>query len=335
MQRVAGNRKIYGHPFSILIRLFDLIMIRDFRPQTINADLVDDLNHLVRLAVREDLGRSIDLTTLALVPDASPARAAIIARKPGVAAGIDLIDLIIQEMDAPITVEPMVGDSQDFIAKQTLAILSGDSRSLLTCERTILNFLGRLCGIASATRVFCDRIAGTKARLYDTRKTTPGWRRLEKYAVRCGGGHTHRMGLSDAILIKDNHLACRASSSGKLLNSGEAVEQVRAFVQSGAVKFSEPPIIEIEIDRISQLDDALDARPDIVLLDNMTNDQLREAVLVRNIHAPSVELEASGGVTLDTVAGIARTGVDRISVGSLTHSAVNLDLGLDWILGNS
>ena len=306
-------------------------MIRDFRPQTINADLVDDLNHLVRLAIREDLGRSIDLTTLAIVPDACPARAAIVARKPGVAAGIDLIDLIIQEMDAPITVEPMVGDSQDIIPGQTLAILVGDSRSLLTCERTILNFLGRLCGIASWTHMFCERLEGTEARLYDTRKTTPGWRRLEKYAVRCGGGHTHRMGLYDAILIKDNHLACRASSSGKLLNTGEAVEEAKAFIKSGAVRFSEPPIIEIEIDRIGQLDDALDARPDIVLLDNMTIDELREAVLVRNVHAPSVELEASGGVSLETIARIAKTGVDRISVGSLTHSAVNLDLGLDWL----
>jgi nicotinate-nucleotide pyrophosphorylase (carboxylating) len=307
-------------------------MARDFRPQTINADLVDDLNHLVRLAIREDLGRSVDLTTLAIVPDASPAKAAIVARKPGVAAGIDLIELIIQEMDAPIAVEPMVGDSQEFTPGQTLAVLSGDSRSLLTCERTILNFLGRLCGIATWTNAFCNRIAGTEAKLYDTRKTTPGWRRLEKYAVRCGGGHTHRMGLYDAILIKDNHLACRASASGKLLNTGEAVEQARAFIQSGAVKFSEPPIIEIEIDRIQQLDDALAARPDIILLDNMTNDQLREAVLIRNHHASEVELEASGGVSLETIEGIAKTGVDRISVGSLTHSAVNLDLGLDWIV---
>ena len=306
-------------------------MTRDFRPQTINADLVDDLNHLVRLAIREDLGRSLDLTTMAMVPDTSPACAAIVARKAGIAAGIDLIDLIIQEMDAPITVETMVGDSQEFSPQQTLAVLSGDSRSLLTCERTILNFLGRLCGIATWTHQFTQKIANTKARLYDTRKTTPGWRRLEKYAVRCGGGHTHRMGLYDAILIKDNHLACRADVSGQLLNSGQAVEQARAFIQSGAVKFIELPMIEIEIDQISQLDDALDARPDIILLDNMTHDQLREAVLVRNVHEPCVELEASGGVTLDTIAAIAKTGVDRISVGSLTHSAVNLDLGLDWI----
>ncbi len=310
-------------------------MPRDFKPQTINADLVDDLNQLVRLAVREDLGRSIDLTTMALVTESRPARAAIISRRSGVTAGIDLIDLILQEMDAPIQVETMVGDGQDFTSKTTLAVLSGDTRNLLICERTVLNFLGRLCGIATLTHQFSRKIAGTKARLYDTRKTTPGWRRLEKYAVRCGGGHTHRMGLFDAILIKDNHLACRAGIDGQLLNAGQAVEQARAFVESGAVRFTEPPIIEVEIDRISQLDDALDARPDIILLDNMTLDQLREAVLVRNGRAPGVELEASGGVNLDTIRGIAETGVDRISVGALTHSAVNLDLGLDWILNGN
>ncbi len=307
-------------------------MARDFRPQTINAELVDDLNHLVRLAIREDLGRSIDITTMALVTQGKPGKAAIVSRRSGVAAGIDLIELIVQEMDAPITVDARVGDGQDFVAKTTLAVLSGDTRNLLTCERTILNFLGRLCGIATLTRQYTQKIDGTQARLYDTRKTTPGWRRLEKYAVRCGGGHTHRHGLYDAILIKDNHLACRAGIDGQILNAGQAVEQARAFVQSGAVRFTEPPIIEVEIDRIGQLDDALDARPDIILLDNMTSDQLREAVMVRNNRAPSVELEASGGVNLDTIQGIAQTGVDRISVGALTHSAVNLDLGLDWML---
>jgi nicotinate-nucleotide pyrophosphorylase (carboxylating) len=307
-------------------------MARDFRPQTINTELVDDLNHLVRLAVREDLGRSVDLTTMALVSESRPGKAALISRRSGVAAGIDLIDLILQEMDVTLQVEPQVGDGQDFAARTTLALLSGDTRSLLTCERTILNFLGRLCGVATLTQQYAHKIQGAKARLYDTRKTTPGWRRLEKYAVRCGGGYTHRHGLYDAILIKDNHLACRASVEGKLLHAGQAVELARSFVQSGAVRFAEAPIIEVEIDRIAQLDDALDARPDIILLDNMTTDQLREAVIVRNNRAPSVELEASGGINLDTIHAVAQTGIDRISVGALTHSAVNLDLGLDWIL---
>ncbi len=306
-------------------------MARDFRPQTINSELLEDLSRLVRMAIQEDLGRTADLTTLALVPPGKEGRAAIVARKPGIASGIDLIEAMLQEMDAPIQVEMLVGDSEPFQASKQLAILSGDSRSLLTCERTILNFLGRLCGIATATGHFVAEIRGYPSRIYDTRKTTPGWRRLEKYAVRCGGGHTHRLGLCDAILIKDNHLACRADAGGNLLNPRQAVEQARAFLQSGAFTFVEMPIIEIEIDSLDQLEDALSASPDIVLLDNMNIEQLKQAILTRNLQAPTVELEASGGVNLGTIREIASTGIDRISVGSLTHSAINLDLGLDWL----
>lgn len=308
---------------------------RDFKPQIIDADLIDDLNQLVRLAVREDLGRTADLTTLAIVPAGRHGKAAIVARKPGFAAGVDLIERIIQEMDAPIDVQTLVGDAQDFNAGDRLAVLSGDTRSLLTCERVILNFLGRLCGIATLTSQYRKAIQGTVARLYDTRKTTPGWRRIEKYAVRCGGGHNHRMGLYDAILIKDNHLECRADAGGSPLNTRQAVDMARAFITSGAFTFTEPPMIEIEIDRLDQLEDALKGNPNIVLLDNMKNEQLREAVWMRNIHAPNVELEASGGVNLETIGEIARTGIDRISVGALTHSAVCLDIGLDWMIGST
>jgi nicotinate-nucleotide pyrophosphorylase (carboxylating) len=204
----------------------------------------------------------------------------------------------------------------------------------LTCERTILNFLGRLCGIATLASQYAQKVEGTKARVYDTRKTTPGWRRLEKYAVRCGGGRNHRSGLYDGILIKDNHLACRASRDGKLLDPATAVQLAKSFIASGAYRFEHPPMIEIEIDRVSQLNSALSAMPDIVLLDNMNCDLLKECVAIRNRMAPSVELEASGGVNLETISNIAKTGVDRISVGALTHSAINLDLGLDWILNN-
>lgn len=310
-------------------------MSRDYRSQTIDADLVDDLNHLVRLAVREDLGRTGDLTTLSLVPLGRRGSAAIVSRRPGIASGIDLIDLILQEMDADVRVEPEVADGQWFDRGKSLAVLEGETASLLTCERTVLNFLGRLCGVATLTQAYVRKVAQTKARVYDTRKTTPGWRRLEKYAVRCGGGHNHRHGLYDAVLIKDNHLAARADAGGNLLNTRQAVEQARSFLASNPFPFAEPPIIEIEIDRLEQLEDALAGRPDIVLLDNMNLEQLHEAVLVRNIQGPGVELEASGGVNLETISDIARTGVDRISVGSLTHSAVNLDLGLDWLLGAS
>jgi len=306
-------------------------MARDFKAQTINPELIEDLSRLVRMAIQEDLGRTADLTTMALVPPGKIGRAAIVARKPGIASGIDLIETMIQEMDAPIQVEMMVGDSEPFEARRQLAVLTGDSRSLLTCERTILNFLGRMCGIATWTGQYVSAIQGSSSRIYDTRKTTPGWRRLEKYAVRCGGGHTHRLGLCDAILIKDNHLACRADAGGNLLNPKQAVEQARAFLHSGAFAFVEVPIIEIEIDSLDQLEDALAGKPDIVLLDNMNVEQLKQAILARNIQAPSVELEASGGVNLETIGEIASTGIDRISVGSLTHSATNLDLGLDWL----
>lgn len=307
-------------------------MPTDYRSQTIDSALLDDLSQLVRLAVREDLDRTADLTTLALVPAGIEGAAVIVPRVAGVAAGIDLIEAMLQEMEAQITWTQHVGDGQVFEPKQPIATLVGSTRDLLTCERTILNFLGRLCGIATLTRRYVVKVQGTNAHVYDTRKTTPGWRRLEKYAVRCGGGRNHRMGLYDGILIKDNHLACRAVSEGSLLDPGTAVQTARTFVASGAYRFEQPPMIEIEIDQISQLESALHALPDIVLLDNMSCDLLKECVEIRNEKAPSVQLEASGGVNLDTVAKIAATGVERISVGALTHSAINLDLGLDWKL---
>jgi len=309
-------------------------MPTDYRSQTIDAALLDDLSHLVRLAIREDLDRTADLTTLALVPQGIQGSAVILPRVAGVAAGVELIEAICQELDSQITWTQHLGDGEHFEARQPIATLTGETRDLLTCERTILNFLGRLCGIATLTNRYVSKVEGSKARVYDTRKTTPGWRRLEKYAVRCGGGRNHRLGLYDGILIKDNHLACRASKDGHLLDPGAAVQIAKSFLVSGAYRFENPPMIEIEIDRVSQLESALRAFPDIVLLDNMNSDLLKECVALRDRIAPSVELEASGGVNLDTIGNIALTGVDRISVGALTHSATNLDLGLDWILNN-
>jgi nicotinate-nucleotide pyrophosphorylase (carboxylating) len=196
----------------------------------------------------------------------------------------------------------------------------------------MLNLLGRLSGIATLAREYIRRVEGTGARIYDTRKTTPGWRRLEKYAVRCGGGFNHRTGLFDGILIKDNHLALAAD---KNLTPAEAVRRAREFV--GQMTPENVPgvdasnlIIEVEVDRLEQLDDVFAAGPDIVLLDNMPPEQLRAAVARRNAVAPNIELEASGGVTLETVRNIADCGVERISVGALTHSARALDLALDW-----
>lgn len=309
-------------------------MLSDYRSQTIDPPLLDDLSQLVRLAIREDLDRTADLTTMALVPEGVHGAAVIQARTSGVAAGIDLIEAMIQEMDCSIGLETFVGDGEVFQAGQALAELSGESRDLLTCERTILNFLGRMCGIATLTAQYVALVKGTNAKVYDTRKTTPGWRRLEKYSVRCGGGRNHRLGLFDGVLIKDNHLACRAASDGTLLDPGAAIRLAKEYLASGAYKFESTPMIEIEIDSITQLEPALQASPDIVLLDNMDIETLSRCVAIRDAVHPAVQLEASGGVNLKTIAGIAQTGVDRISVGALTHSAINLDLGLDWKLGN-
>ena len=205
-------------------------------------------------------------------------------------------------------------------------------RSLLSGERIFLNLIGRLSGIATLTRRYVEAIAGSGARIYDTRKTTPGWRRLEKYAVRLGGGHNHRTGLYDAILIKDNHLALGAAGQGAAhLSPAQAVRRARELVESmAAAQSGEPLIVEVEVDTLEQLAMVLGEGPDIVLLDNMPPDVLTQAVDLRDRVAPGIELEASGGVTLETVARIAATGVERISVGALTHSAGSLDVGLDW-----
>jgi nicotinate-nucleotide pyrophosphorylase (carboxylating) len=208
----------------------------------------------------------------------------------------------------------------------------------LTAERLVLNLLGRLSGIATLTRKYVDAVAGTQSRIYDTRKTTPGWRRLEKYAVRCGGGCNHRTGLFDAVLIKDNHLAVgkEATDSTARYTPAEAVARARRFIEEQAPEPAQGPmIVEVEVDTLEQLDEVLAAGPDLVLLDNMTPAQLREAVRHRDARNPTVELEASGGVRLETVRQIAQSGVDRISVGALTHAAVWLDFGLDWLPGGA
>ena len=294
--------------------------------------LLDDLRHLTRLAIREDLDRGMDLTTMAIVPGNVAGRAEVVARVSGVAAGLNLLEAIVSEFDCSVEWEALLQDGERFTSQQPLLTLRGDARDLLTSERTILNFLGRLCGIATLTRQFVEKIRGTKANVFDTRKTTPGWRRLEKYAVLCGGGCNHRMGLFDGILIKDNHLASRAVKAGVVLDAGEAVRQAYQFLE-GMPSEGDRPFVEVEIDSLSQLASALEARPDIVLLDNMNCDQLTECVQLRDRMNPSVELEASGGVNINTISAIAATGVERISVGALTHSAINLDLGLDWRFG--
>jgi nicotinate-nucleotide pyrophosphorylase (carboxylating) len=250
----------------------------------------------------------------------------VVARQAGTVAGLPIAQLALDEMNVSVAWKTVVTDGQAVAEGDVLAELDGPVREMLTAERLLLNLVGRLSGVATLTRQFVAAVQGTPARIYDTRKTTPGWRRLEKYAVRCGGGCNHRTGLFDAVLIKDNHLALMQ------LRPGEAVRRAREFLRTTLrdPAQAETMIVEVEVDTLEQLDDALPAGPDIILLDNMSLDQLREAVARRNAVNPGIELEASGGVNLRTVRGIAETGVERISVGALTHGAASLDVALDW-----
>lgn len=313
---------------------------RDYRAVEWDADLEADLHELVRLAIREDLQSYHDWTTGLLVDPDAQARAVVAARSDGVVAGLRGVALIAAEYDPRIVVQPLTADGDRVLRGAQLAELSGPARSLLIAERPLLNLLGRLSGIATLTRRYVDAVAGTGARIYDTRKTMPGWRRVDKFAVRMGGGCNHRLGLFDGILIKDNHLAQgRSNATAEQFTPAEAVRRAKQFIaeQRAAatgtrdLELWDSMLVEIEVDRLDQLDAVLPERPDIVLLDNMVPDLLREAVRRRDAAAPGVELEASGGVNLGTVRAIAETGVERISVGGLTHSASWWDVGLDWL----
>jgi nicotinate-nucleotide pyrophosphorylase (carboxylating) len=267
---------------------------------------------IVRAALAEDLGRAGDVTSEACVPADARLRAVFVVRKPGVVAGLACTRLTIAELDPSADFKGVVEDGARVSAGEKLAWVDANARALLGAERVGLNLMGHLSGVATLTRAYVDAVEGTGAIVVDTRKTTPGLRALEKYAVRCGGGVNHRFGLDDAILIKDNHIAACGSV-------GEAVRRARA--SAGHLMK-----VEVEIDSLDQLEEALKYGPDVVMLDNFSLDDLAEAV--RRAAGRAV-LEASGGVTLDTVRAIAETGVDVISVGALTHSASVLDIGLD------
>jgi nicotinate-nucleotide pyrophosphorylase (carboxylating) len=273
---------------------------------------------IVRMALAEDLGRAGDVTAQACIPEGSRMRAVFATRKPGVLAGIDCVRLSLLAMDSAAAITPLLRDGDAFEAGAVLLEAEADARAFLAAERTALNLLGRMCGVATLTRAYVEAVAGTGARIADTRKTTPGLRALEKHAVVCGGGVNHRFGLDDAILIKDNHVAVCGGI-------GAAIRRARAAA-GHLVR------LEIEVDGLDQLIEALAERPDVVMLDNFTPEMLREAV-ARADASPSGRpvLEASGGVTLETVRAIAETGVDVISVGALTHSASALDVGLDVV----
>ncbi|MGA0605335.1 carboxylating nicotinate-nucleotide diphosphorylase [Phenylobacterium sp. VNQ135] len=266
----------------------------------------------VRQALAEDLGRAGDVTAQACVPADAELACTFGARRGGVVAGLACARLAIAELDPAATFTPRVADGERVEAGTVLAEVRGNARAVLSAERTALNLFGRLCGIATLTREYVDTVEGTRARITDTRKTTPGLRHIEKYAVRCGGAVNHRFGLDDAILIKDNHVAACGSV-------GEAVRRAKAFA-GHLMK------VEVEVDSLAQLHEALAEAPDVIMLDNFSLADMAEAV---RLVAGRVVLEASGGVTLETLRAIAETGVDVISVGALTHSAKVLDIGLD------
>jgi len=277
-----------------------------------------EIRRAVALALAEDIG-SGDVTTLAAVPETAKARAVVRAREPLVVAGLALAEAAFHELSSVVQFTRAVEDGHRVAEGQPLLQVAGPARALLSAERVALNFLQRLCGIATLTAQFVDAIKGTRAQILDTRKTTPGWRRLEKYAVACGGGRNHRLGLFDMVLIKDNHLAALRS---------ESPNAIAAAVQRARTKYPELKV-EVEADTLVQVDQAVAARADIILLDNMNVLQLRLAVQKCRDRALT---EASGGVTLAGVRAIAETGVDFISVGALTHSARAVDIGLDFEL---
>jgi nicotinate-nucleotide pyrophosphorylase (carboxylating) len=270
------------------------------------------LEPLVRRALEEDLGHGGDLSSLSTIDRSAQGAAALNFRRGGVAAGTKLACLAFELTDPAIKLDVLIPDGGRGEAGETVLRAAGPTVSLLTAERTALNFLTHLSGIATLTAAYVAETKGTEARIAATRKTLPGLRLVQKHAVRMGGGMTHRMSLSDAVMIKDNHVAASASIA-------DAVAKARAYA-GHTVK------VELEVDTLEQLDEALEARPDIILLDNMSLEQLERAVAMTGGRAV---LEASGGVSLDTVADIARTGVDVISVGALTHSAPALDIGMD------
>jgi nicotinate-nucleotide pyrophosphorylase (carboxylating) len=275
------------------------------------------LENAVRAALDEDLGRAGDITTLATIPAGTQATAVLAVRKPGVVCGLPIAEASFRLIDPSIRFETLVEDGASVPGNRTpVARVSGDARAILTAERTALNYLSRMSGISTMTAQYVALVAHTNAKICCTRKTTPGLRAFEKYAVRCGGAMNHRFGLDDAVLIKDNHIAVCGGVR-------EALRAAKAAV-GHLVK------VEIEVDTLEQLQEVLDEGADFCLLDNMSTDMMREAV---KMSAGRVKLEASGGINIDTVKAIAETGVDLISSGALTHSAPILDLGLDIEIG--
>lgn len=269
---------------------------------------------LVGRALAEDLGAEGDLTSDTCIPEETQAKAALIARSGGVVAGLEVAAYVFESIDPASDFAAMTGDGDRVSAGQTVATVAGLARSLLRAERTALNILGRMSGVATATALFVAAVEGTGARISDTRKTMPGMRLLDKYSVSMGGGVNHRLGLFDAVLIKDNHIA--------------AIGGIEPAVRAARERVGPEVMVEVEVETLQQLEVALGTEADRVLLDNMDLETLRLAV---EMTAGRVVTEASGGVTLDNVRSIASTGVDIISVGWITHSAPQMDIALDFL----
>jgi nicotinate-nucleotide pyrophosphorylase (carboxylating) len=276
----------------------------------------DEIRRAVQAALAEDIGAG-DASTLATVPETATARAIMRAREPLVVAGIEFAEAAFRELSSAVYVERIAQDGDRVKTGQALLKISGPAQAILSAERVALNFVQQLCGVATLTSQFVDAVKGTRAQILDTRKTTPGWRRFEKYAVACGGGRNHRVGLYDMVLIKDNHLAALRDAKPNAIAA--AVERAREKYPGLQV--------EVEADTPAQAGQAAAAGADIILLDNMSPDELRAAVKLVGGRAKT---EASGGVSLATVRTIAETGVNFISVGALTHSARAMDIGLDF-----
>jgi nicotinate-nucleotide pyrophosphorylase (carboxylating) len=281
-----------------------------------SADELDEARAVIARGLDEDLRYGPDVTTVATVPADAVTTASMATREPGVAAGVDIALLVLDEVLGPdgYTVVDRVEDGARLAAGQALLTVHAPARGLLTAERTMLNLVCHLSGIATATAHWVDAVEGTRAKIRDTRKTLPGLRALQKYAVRVGGGVNHRMGLGDAALIKDNHVAAAGSVVAAL----------------NAVRAAAPDLpCEVEVDSLEQLDDVLGAGVELVLLDNFPVWQTQIAVQRRDSRSPATQLESSGGLSLETAAGYAATGVDYLAVGALTHSVRVLDIGLD------
>lgn len=279
--------------------------------------MVSSIQNLIQLALMEDIG-SGDITSNSIIPENVKAEALIISKSDGIIAGVDIACEVFHFVDKTIYPEFLVSDGDRIKEGQKLAVVFGLARSILTAERTVLNFLQRLSGIATNTSKYVSAVSGYKAKVVDTRKTTPGWRVLEKYAVRVGGGSNHRFGLYDAVLIKDNHIAISGSISNAVVN---ARKQIPLTMK-----------VEVEVENLAQVQEAIDAGADIIMLDNMSIDMMHKAVNLINGRAI---VEASGGIRLDNVSDVAATGVDFISIGALTNAAMPLDISMDITIGKN